>query len=212
MTPHNEHATNRHRPMQGAIHVCPLIAVPDTVAESKASHLLTWVQEEIPVETPPLITPDRHLRFHIHDIAEPIDGHIAPAAEHIEQLIAFARDWAGEGSIVVHCRAAISRSPAAAYIALCAINPDVSEELIAQRLRAASPTAYPNRLMIRLGDAALGRQGRMVRAVESIGRGEITAQAKAFSLPAEHADPVGISVGGIGGGVGVPGPTDSVLA
>jgi predicted protein tyrosine phosphatase len=174
--------------MRGDIHVCPLIAVPETVTQSQASHLLTWVQQEIVVETPALIPPDRHLRFHINDIGEPIEGQIAPAAEHIDQLIAFARDWAGEGSIVVHCRAAISRSPAAAYIALCAINPDVSEELIARRLREASPTACPNRLMIRLGDEALGRQGRMVRAIESIGRGDGALQAKAYSLPADQAD------------------------
>ena len=31
----------------GAIHVCPLSAVPDTVARSKASHLLTWLQGPI---------------------------------------------------------------------------------------------------------------------------------------------------------------------
>ena len=67
--------------------------------------------------------------------------------------------------MVVHCWAGISRSTAAAYTALCAINPEVSEELIAVRLRDASPTAYPNRLIIQLADAALGRNGRMVRAI-----------------------------------------------
>jgi predicted protein tyrosine phosphatase len=169
--------------MPGEIHVCPLIAVPETVAQSQASHLLTWVQQEIVVETPPLIAPGRHLRFHVNDIGAPIEGQIAPGAEHIDRLIAFAREWAGQGAIVVHCRAAISRSPAAAYIALCAINPESSEELIARRLREASPTACPNPLMIRLGDEALGRRGRMVRAIESIGRGDGAQQAQAYSLP-----------------------------
>ena len=172
----------------GAIHVCPLSAVPDTVAQSQASHLLTWLQDEIIVETPRLIHPDRHIRFHIHDISEPLIGYTPPGREHIDQLIEFALDWAGEGPIVVHCWAGISRSTAAAYTALCTINPDASEELIARRLREASPTAYPNRLMVQLADAALGRQGRMVRAVESIGRGVPASEAVPFSLPADHSN------------------------
>ena len=172
----------------GAIHVCPLSAVPDTVARSNASHLLTWLQDEIIVETPRLILPERHIRFHIHDISEPLPGYVQPGREHIDQLIEFALDWGGRGPIVVHCWAGISRSTAAAYTALCAINPGASEDLIAVRLRQASSTAYPNRLMIRLADAALGRQGRMVRAVEAIGRGLPASEAVPFSIPADHSD------------------------
>ena len=42
------------------------------------------------VETPRLILPDRHIRFHIHDISEPLVGYVAPGREHIDQLIEFA--------------------------------------------------------------------------------------------------------------------------
>jgi predicted protein tyrosine phosphatase len=171
----------------GAIHVCPLRAVPETVLHSRASHLLTWLQDDIIVETPSPIRPERHIRFHIHDISEPLLGYVAPGQDHIEQLIQFAREWDGQGPIVVHCWAGISRSTAAAYTALCAINPGVPEELIAARLREASPTASPNRLMIRLADATLGRNGRMVRAVEGIGRGVLASEAVPFSLPADHS-------------------------
>jgi predicted protein tyrosine phosphatase len=87
--------------------------------------------------------------------------------------------------MVIHCWAGISRSTAAAFIALCALNPAAPEELIARLLREASPTAYPNRLMIRLGDAALGRADRMVRAVETMGRGVVASEALPFSLPAD---------------------------
>ena len=58
----------------GTVHVCPLSAVPDIVARSNASHLLTCLQDEVLVETPRPILPDRHLRLHIHDIAEPMLG------------------------------------------------------------------------------------------------------------------------------------------
>jgi predicted protein tyrosine phosphatase len=175
------------RAKDGAIHVCPLSAVPDTVQRSKASHLLTCLQDEILVETPQLIRPERHLRLHIHDISVPIAGCIHPGEEHVSRLIDFAHEWGGRGPMVVHCWAGISRSTAAAYTALCAINPDASEELIAVRLRDASPTAYPNRLIIQLADAALGRNGRMVRAIEGIGRGLVATEAIPFSLAADHA-------------------------
>jgi len=171
----------------GSVHVCPLSAVPQTVSRSNASHLLTCLQEELLVETPTLIRPGNHLRLLVHDIAEPLPGHVAPGEDHIAELIDFAMAWGGHGPMVVHCWAGISRSTAAAFTALCAINPQASEELIAARLRQASPTAYPNRLMIRLADAALGRRGRMVRAVESIGRGEYATEAVPFALMADHS-------------------------
>jgi predicted protein tyrosine phosphatase len=173
---------------EGAVHVCPLSAVPTVVARSNASHLLTCLQDALVVETPRPITPDRHLRLHIHDIAEPMMGCVAPGEEHVGQLIDFALEWGGRGPMVVHCWAGISRSTAAAYTALCVINPGVPEELIAQRLRSASPTAYPNRLIIRLADDALGRKGRMMRAVEAIGRGVPAMEAVPFSLRADHSD------------------------
>ena len=141
--------------------------------------------------TPAGIRPENHARLFIHDIAEPIDGHVAPDAEHVAQLLQFATAWDRRGSMVIHCWAGISRSTAAAFIALCALNPETPEELIARRMREASPTAYPNRLMIRLGDAALGRTGRMMAAVEAIGRGVIANEALPFSLPADLSVPRG---------------------
>jgi predicted protein tyrosine phosphatase len=167
------------------IHVCPLSAVPDVVAAHVASHLVTCLQDEVVVETPAIIKPDNHVRLRIHDIAEPIEGYIAPSADHVAQLLGFAAAWDRQGPMVIHCWAGISRSTAAAFIALCALNPKAPEETIARLLREASPTAYPNRLMIRLGDAALGRAGRMVEAVETIGRGIVASEAVPFSLPAD---------------------------
>jgi predicted protein tyrosine phosphatase len=171
----------------GRIHVCSLSALEQTVTQCNASYLLSCLQDELLGETPRLIRPDDHLRLLVHDISEPLEGYVAPNEEHIDQLIDFALRWSGEGPMVVHCWAGISRSTAAAFTALCAINPGAPEELIAARLREASPTAYPNRLMVRLADAMLGRDGRMVRAVESIGRGVPANEAAPFSLAAHHA-------------------------
>jgi predicted protein tyrosine phosphatase len=169
----------------GRIHVCPLSAVPDVVVNCDASHLITCLQEAVLVETPQAIKPGNHMRLRIHDIAEPVEGWVAPNEEHVAQLLDFVSGWGGTGPMVIHCWAGISRSTAAAFIALCALNPQAPEERIAHMLREASPTAYPNRLMIRLGDAALGRGGRMRDAVEAIGRGEVASEAVPFSLPVD---------------------------
>src|SRR5688572_33482600 len=125
----------------GRIHVCPLNAVPDVVATFEAAYLLTCLPGEVRVETPTGIRPENHARLFIHDIAEPIDGHVAPDAEHVAQLIAFAAAWDRQGAMVIHCWAGISRSTAAAFIALCALNPEAPEAQIARLLREASPTA-----------------------------------------------------------------------
>lgn len=169
----------------GVLHVCPFSALPNLVERAKASHVISLLQEEILVERPRGILPERHLRLRVHDISEPLVGCVHADATHIEEMIAFARAWGGQGPMVVHCWAGISRSTAAAYTALCCINPDVPEEEIAFNLRRASPTAYPNRLMIRLADQALGRGGRMMRAIEAIGRGVIAGEAVPFAIAAD---------------------------
>jgi predicted protein tyrosine phosphatase len=183
-----EHATTPSLAMDGRIYVCPLRVLPEVVADSGAGHLLTCLQGEIVVETPELIEAARHVRLDLDDIPRPMPGYVAPNARHIADLIRFARAWGGRGPAVIHCWAGISRSTAAAFISLCALNPGVPEQLIANLLRETSPTAYPNRLMIALGDLALQRDGRMMEAVELIGRGEVASEAHPFSLPANLSE------------------------
>jgi predicted protein tyrosine phosphatase len=180
-----KHATRK----SGRIHVCAFRAIEEIVRQHNASRLLTCLNDDFLVETPKLIKPDGHLRLAMHDIAEPLAEHVAPNEDHVAQIIDFALTWGGDGPMVVHCWAGISRSTAAAFTALCAINPGASEEAIAAAMREASPTAYPNRLIVRLADAALGRKGRMVRAIEAIGRGVVAMEAVPFSLAADHSTP-----------------------
>ena len=68
--------------------------------------------------------------------------------------------------MVVHCYAGISRSTASAFAAACLLNPHRDEGSIARQIRAASPIASPNRLIVSLADKALGRDGRMLRALQ----------------------------------------------
>jgi predicted protein tyrosine phosphatase len=185
MLPKSEPLPDRASPrLAGSLHVGPLSAVAAMVRDCRASHLLTCLHDNV-VQTPIGIERARHLRLIMHDISEAIPDHTPPDAEHIGQLIDFARDWGGQSAMVVHCFAGISRSTAAAFIALCVVNPEAPEALIAQRLREASPTAWPNRLMVSLADQALVRRGRMIKAVERMGRAEPACEAIPFVLPAD---------------------------
>jgi predicted protein tyrosine phosphatase len=165
------------------IFVTPLSAVEDSIRLHFPSHLVTLLSPEHMIDTPDGIPSDRHLRLAFNDVADEWESDTPPAAHHIEKLIGFGRDWDAEHPMLVHCWAGISRSTAAAYILLCDRLGPGSEAEIAAALRARAPHACPNSLMIRLADDMLNRDGRMVEAIRSIGRGKITAIGECVELP-----------------------------
>jgi predicted protein tyrosine phosphatase len=155
---------------------------------TRARHLVTVINEHMMLATPVGLGRDNHLRLALNDIIAPQPGMICPSPEHIEALIGFVNRWNHDGPLLIHCHAGISRSPAAAFIALCALNPSVPELVLASRLRQASPTAIPNPLMVELADEALDRQGRMIDAIEQIGIAQFAvAEALPFSIDSRYA-------------------------
>ncbi len=173
--------TNPSKP-SAHLHVCPLADVHDTIVRSGAAHLITVINRQTMLETPALIAPERHLKIAVNDINTPQDGLVHPSAEHVDQVIAFARTWDRSGPMVVHCWAGISRSTAAAFISLCTLNRPGTEHDIAQAIRSGSATATPNRLMVALADAALQRNGRMIEAVHRIGQGQMAMSGTPFAI------------------------------
>jgi predicted protein tyrosine phosphatase len=166
-----------------SIHVCSLARLGATVSASGASHIITLVDRGTAVPRPESVPVDRHLLLNIHDIAEPQEGYTAPGQRHVEDLLAFVDGWDRKRPLVVHCFAGISRSTAGAFISLCHLAPERQEIEIAARIRRASPTAFPNPLLVGHADQLLGRGGRMVRAVAAIGRGRMAHEGVPFSLP-----------------------------
>ena len=164
------------------IHVCSLAAVPETVAAVKATHLMTVINGQTLVETPASIEANKHLKIAVNDISLPQEGLVHPRAEHVEEIIRFAREWDHAGPLVVHCWAGISRSTAATFITLCTLNEGGVEASIARSIRTASKTATPNALMISIADDLLGRRGKMVDAIAAIGQGEMALSGVPFSL------------------------------
>ncbi len=153
-----------------SIIVCPLSRVPEIARDKKPSHVVSLLDPGTPF---PALTGlgERHLRLPIHDIELEMEGYDAVCDLRIRKILDFVGAWGRGEPILIHCYAGISRSTATAYITACAHNPGFDEEEIALTLRAASPSASPNRRFIALADAELGRSGRMSRAIEKIGRG-----------------------------------------
>ena len=164
------------------LHVCSLAALPDTVRATGASHVLTVMANIEQVMRPASVLPANHLKISMDDITEQMDGFTAPSEAHVEKVLGFVRGWERAAPMVVHCYAGISRSTASAFAAACLLNPQKDEAAIARAIRAASPIAQPNRLIVGLADKLLGRQGRMLRALDEMGPGSMMAEGRPFRI------------------------------
>lgn len=165
------------------LHVSPLSRLNETVTSVRARSLVTLINVGTSVTRPVGITPERHLFLGMSDINQALEGHVLAGQEHMARLLTFVRDWDRAEPMVIHCWAGISRSTAAAYIAACALGPQRDEDEVADALRAAAPSATPNARLVALADAALGRRGRMTRAIERIGRGSDAFEGTPFAMP-----------------------------
>ena len=165
-----------------SIHVCPLSLIPATVRASGARSMVTLISAGTEVVRPREIEETRHLYVAMSDIVLAMDGEILPDDSHVAEVVAFVRQWDRSAPLVIHCYAGVSRSTAAAFIAACVIDETRSELGIAREIRARSPTATPNALMVKIADRLLERDGRMVEAVRSIGRGADCCEGVPFSL------------------------------
>jgi predicted protein tyrosine phosphatase len=167
------------------IHVCSLARLHEIVADTGARHVVSLLGDEARIERPSSIAPENHLWLRLHDISVPLDGYIIPDEAHVAGLLEFVRGWDRRAPLVVHCFAGISRSTASAYASVCALSPHRDERSIANALRRASPTATPNIRIVSLADRLLGRDGRMVAAIKTIGHGIMADEATPFRLELE---------------------------
>ena len=170
-----------------AIHICSLKLVESVAADVSPSHVLSLLGGITPFPpTPRGVDPANHKKMILADISAHEPGMIAPAADHMEEVIAFGQRWAAESGgtrpLLVHCFAGISRSTASALTIACALRPNVPERTFADCLRAASASAQPNTLMIDHADGLLRRQGRLSAAVGAIGPGDFSQAGPSFVL------------------------------
>jgi predicted protein tyrosine phosphatase len=164
------------------LHVCSLADLPSTVHATGARYVLTLMANVDKAERPASVPEPNHLKIWMDDITEATDGFVAPSTAHVAQVLDFVRRWSRDAPMVIHCYAGISRSTASAFAAACMLNPHRDEMAIARQIRQASPSALPNRLIVSLADAALGRDGRMIRAIDAMGPGNLTSQSRPFRI------------------------------
>jgi len=164
------------------LHVCSLADLHATVAATGARYVLTVMGNVDKAERPPSVPEANHLKVSMDDITEAVDGFVAPSAVHVGQVLDFVRSWRRDAPMVIHCYAGISRSTASAFAAACLLNPERDEQSIARQIRAASPSAFPNRLIVTLADQALGRRGRMLRALDTMGPGNMSVEGRPFRV------------------------------
>jgi predicted protein tyrosine phosphatase len=166
------------------IHVCSLARLPEMITRTGSRHVVSLLAQEDNLTRPAAIAPENHLWLQMHDISEPAEGFVMPQPKHVEALIAFVTRWPREAPLIIHCFAGISRSTAAAFVTVCALNPASDERNIAKALRNASPTATPNIRIVTIADQMLGRRGRMVSAIKLIGTGLVLSEALPFRIAA----------------------------
>jgi predicted protein tyrosine phosphatase len=166
-----------------AIIVCSLADLHKVAAKEDPSALATLINAQTPVERPVNVPEDRHLMLNFNDIPVEMPGLTAPGLDHLTRLIGFVKRWDQSAPLLIHCYAGISRSTAAAYIAMLTLEPERDEYELAAELRFASPSATPNPRLISLADDHLNRGGRMIDAIAGIGRGADAFQGNPFRLP-----------------------------
>jgi len=162
--------------------VTPQSQLERVLNKSKAGHLATFTSDAASIFRPRTISKANYLMLAFNDISAPAPDLVLPSAEHIQTLLEFHASLLRDAPLVLSCYAGISRSTAAAYILACAAQPLMHENDIALKLRRATASATPNILMVCLADKLLGRDGRMVKAIEAIGRGSEAFEGTPFYL------------------------------
>jgi predicted protein tyrosine phosphatase len=149
--------------------VSPLSSLEDAIATHAPSHLVSLLSPEHMIKTPWGFPAARHLRLGVNDIVDPAAGTAPPGRDHIDALLEFSRDWDGRQPFLIHCWAGISRSMASAFTILCDRLGENREIEIARAMRQRAPHAQPNRLLVQHADDALGRGGKMLAALNTMG-------------------------------------------
>ena len=163
--------------------VTPLSGLADAIDEYHPSHIVSLLSPSHMIPTPDGFDRTRHLQLGLEDVSDPRAAEHPPGREHIDRLLAFSRQWDARSPFLIHCWAGISRSMASAFTVLCDRLGPGREVEIARAMRRRAPHAQPNALLVHHADDALGRDGRMVAALEAMGPSTMVAEGIATPFP-----------------------------
>jgi predicted protein tyrosine phosphatase len=165
--------------------VIPLSALGDSIAAHRPSHLVSLLSPQHMIATPDGFPAERHLKLGVNDVADPTAGAHPPSRAHVDALLEFSRGWDAQAPLMIHCWAGISRSMASAFTVLCDRLGPGREIEIARAIRRRAPHAAPNTLLVGHADAALGRGGAMLAAVNAMGPARMVEEGVLTDLPLE---------------------------
>jgi predicted protein tyrosine phosphatase len=110
---------------------------------------------------------DKHLVLSFNDITVSHDDISSKQRTLTARLIQFITNHDMRYPLLIHCTLGISRSTAAAYIALNVYHKN-KELQIAHYLRSKIPYAIPNMTLVSVADSLLGSNGHMIEAIEAL--------------------------------------------
>ena len=157
----------------GAIAITSLAKLDRALEQFKPRYLISLCDPFAVIDHCPLILPREHLRLACHDTnAESVQPGY-PNDELARQLLEFWERCDPRGRVLIHCRAGVSRSPAAAIVLLAHSNPgDV--ELVVRVASEVLPHARPNVRLAEAGDRVLRLGGRLAAAVRAMPKPTMT--------------------------------------
>ncbi len=105
------------------------------------------------------------LRF--DDIQMPVDQWVAADDSHVRSALNFARQW-DQPSLLIHCTAGISRSPAIALAVLADCYGKGREVDSIKELLKSAILCKPNKRVVEIADRLLVREGRLLEELSRI--------------------------------------------
>lgn len=147
--------------------------------DANVSHVLSILDPEWPVpEVFGAFGEHARLELRFHDIIDERNaGVIAPRKEDVAELLTFGRglmdDPQSDAHLLIHCHAGVSRSTASMALILAQTLPDMPASRIFEEVLRIRPQAWPNLLILELGDAQLKRRGELVAAAAGIYRTQL---------------------------------------
>lgn len=149
--------------------------------QAGVTHLLSIIDPAEPEPEGFLWSPPKHrLTLRFHDIILPVPTQTLPTRADVTALLEFGRTLpdGDPAHLLVHCHMGVSRSTAAMAAIMLQARPDADEDAVLARIEAIRPQAWPNSLLIRFADDALGREGRLVAATGRLYRRQLTVNPR----------------------------------
>ena len=146
------------------VHVCSLDQVRE-IDVSTYDGIITI--EDTTIREPFRVQTDepKQLILRFDDINQPMDDYVIPQMSHIKRALDFA-DKIEDGSLLIHCRAGISRSSAIALAVIAKRLGSGKEEEAVKTLEHINPNCRPNKSIVKMTDELLERDWKLYKEVD----------------------------------------------